>query len=201
MANTVIFNGVEYQQLRAGGYYISRSKSNAGRKRAKGLHVAIWEHENGRTVPKGFVVHHIDGDRDNNHPANLECLSRREHAAKHIEIYRTPERLAHFSRIRKQAAAWHSSPEGIAWHKEHALKMGDKLRPKIEHKCQQCGSVFAARPGAKFCHYRCGLKWAYHNKPKPMSCAICGDEFQSKGHRRRTCSNECRTALRLQSHS
>jgi hypothetical protein len=34
-------------------------------------------------VPEGCVIHHIDEDKDNNHPDNLVCLTRRQHAQLH----------------------------------------------------------------------------------------------------------------------
>ena len=39
----------------------------------------IWEDHNGRKMPKGHHIHHIDGDRKNNHPDNLQCCSPEEH--------------------------------------------------------------------------------------------------------------------------
>jgi len=34
-------------------------------------------------IPKGFEIHHIDGDKDNNNISNLEILSASEHQKKH----------------------------------------------------------------------------------------------------------------------
>jgi hypothetical protein len=34
-------------------------------------------------VPDGCVIHHIDEDKNNNHPDNLVCLTRRQHAQIH----------------------------------------------------------------------------------------------------------------------
>ena len=36
-------------------------------------------------IPKGFHIHHIDGDCHNNDPSNLEALSPEDHYWKHIE--------------------------------------------------------------------------------------------------------------------
>ena len=44
------------------------------RKREKtGVHRIIWIAANGKDIPHGLEVHHIDLDRQNNHPDNL-CL-------------------------------------------------------------------------------------------------------------------------------
>jgi len=48
------------------------------------VHQRVWCEANGKTkVPDGCVVHHIDEDKFNNHPDNLICLTRREHAQIH----------------------------------------------------------------------------------------------------------------------
>ena len=51
----------------------------------KRLHVAIWEHENGREVPSGYVIHHKDWNKTNNSVDNLVCITIREH-----ELIHTP---------------------------------------------------------------------------------------------------------------
>jgi len=38
---------------------------------------AIWESEHG-ALPKGYVIHHIDGNRNNDKIENLEAISRGE---------------------------------------------------------------------------------------------------------------------------
>lgn len=48
------------------------------------LHQVVWAEANGATcVPKGYVVHHKDHNKNNNVPSNLELLSRRDHALHH----------------------------------------------------------------------------------------------------------------------
>ena len=37
----------------------------------------VWEQHNGE-LPKGYVIFHKDGDKDNDHPNNLEAISRAE---------------------------------------------------------------------------------------------------------------------------
>jgi len=46
------------------------------------LHRAVWEAGHG-PIPEGWHVHHRDGDRENNAPANLEALSPAAHAEIH----------------------------------------------------------------------------------------------------------------------
>lgn len=55
-----------------------RKAESYGRK--VGEHVAVVERSIGKPLPKGAVVHHIDGDKHNNAPANLVvCQDRAYH--------------------------------------------------------------------------------------------------------------------------
>lgn len=45
-------------------------------------HRLIWIKEYGE-IPKGYVIHHIDGDKTNNNLSNLECISLSEHSRRH----------------------------------------------------------------------------------------------------------------------
>lgn len=48
------------------------------------VHQLIWAKANGYTyIPKGYVVHHKDHNKQNNSPDNLELMSRKEHALHH----------------------------------------------------------------------------------------------------------------------
>ena len=39
----------------------------------------IWEEHNNKKIPKGYHIHHVDGDKNNNDPSNLMCVSPEEH--------------------------------------------------------------------------------------------------------------------------
>jgi hypothetical protein len=48
--------------------------------RKVGAHVAVAEEALGKPLPKGAIVHHVDGDRHNNDPRNLVvCQDRAYH--------------------------------------------------------------------------------------------------------------------------
>jgi len=67
------------------GYLVfSRSSSN-GDLAGKALHVCIAEWLYGRRMKKGEHVHHIDGNKLNNHPENLAILNHSDHAKLHTE--------------------------------------------------------------------------------------------------------------------
>lgn len=51
----------------------------------KGLHVILAERAIGKSLPKGAVVHHVNGDKSDNTPSNLViCPSSSYHALLHI---------------------------------------------------------------------------------------------------------------------
>jgi hypothetical protein len=47
----------------------------------------IWEQHNGIKIPKGYEIHHIDGNHFNNDPSNLICVS----IETHLEIHKNQE--------------------------------------------------------------------------------------------------------------
>ena len=50
------------------------------------MHRVVAEEKIGRKLEKGEIVHHIDGDKWNNHPDNLEVMTQSEHARIHSHI-------------------------------------------------------------------------------------------------------------------
>jgi len=45
----------------------------------------IYEDFHGVKIPKGYHIHHIDGNRSNNHPQNLKMLTPEEHHQLHLQ--------------------------------------------------------------------------------------------------------------------
>ncbi len=133
------------------------------------LHRDVWAFHNG-AIPKGWVVHHIDEDHLNNDVANLECMPREKHAnhrhAKQQAHSTSPEQLEHLARIRGQAALWHSSPEGIAWHKQNGKDAWNN-RKAVNLVCKHCGAAFESlMADAQFCSRSCGNKHWYKTHPE-----------------------------------
>lgn len=48
-------------------------------------HIYIIEEDLGYRIPKGYVVHHIDGDKDNNKKENLVMMTVQEHNNAHAK--------------------------------------------------------------------------------------------------------------------
>jgi HNH endonuclease/GAG-polyprotein viral zinc-finger len=49
----------------------------------KFVHIRVMEKKLGGPIPDGLVVHHIDGNKDNNRPENLVAITRGVHARLH----------------------------------------------------------------------------------------------------------------------
>jgi hypothetical protein len=71
----IMYGGNKYT-LRNTGYY---GKTNGKRTL---LHRDVWEDAHGK-IPKGWDVHHLDCDRENNALSNLEILPKAEHTRKY----------------------------------------------------------------------------------------------------------------------
>ena len=67
------FNGKDFK-LYPREHYFSRG--------TKRMHVQVWESVNGKT-PKGFHIHHKDGNTWNNSIDNLECIEGKKHLSIH----------------------------------------------------------------------------------------------------------------------
>lgn len=71
---------------KGGGYRYARTLPLHPRANSKGLyplHRVLMENKIGRSLNFNDVVHHKDGNKDNNTIGNLELLSRSEHTRKH----------------------------------------------------------------------------------------------------------------------
>lgn len=70
---------------RTDGYIQITSGPNKG----KLLHRLIYEEVYG-SIPKGYAIHHIDGDKTNNNPGNLMLLSKSNHHKLHFNMVNNP---------------------------------------------------------------------------------------------------------------
>lgn len=55
-------------------------------------HILVWEEANNRYLPKGWIVHHINGIRDDNRIENLFAMPKRNHTS-HLLLQETRKRL------------------------------------------------------------------------------------------------------------
>jgi len=65
------------------GYVYVRVKEGAPGKGKgafyRGEHIVVWERANGKPLPKGWVVHHLNGTKDDNRIENLVAMPRQNH--------------------------------------------------------------------------------------------------------------------------
>lgn len=165
----------------------------------KRLHRTVWEHYNGK-IPKGFHVHHKDGNASNNKIGNLLLLSSFEHLSTHASTEEAKERSRkHLDEVRYLAAAWHQSPEGRAmasvWMKEAAKRV-----QSVGRVCSHCGKQFSTKARhAKFCSNVCksAARRASGVDNETRICVVCKKEFTVNRYEdARCCSGKCAWKLR-----
>lgn len=199
-----IFNGRLYYLRESQGYYYSPRKDRSG---LDMLHRMVFIHYNGE-IPKGYCIHHKDGNKGNNDISNLECVRRSEHS--HYHGVNAPEELAEFRKrnleenARPAANIWHGSAEGREWHKQHYEQMKDKLYEEVECVCVVCGKTFTAhqKTGSKCCSKACRAKERRMSgiDNETRICENCGKEFvTSRFSKARFCSKQCSADTRKKS--
>ena len=168
-----IFEGRHFN-IDSHGYF------RCGRKR---VHRMIWEHFHG-AVPKGFDIHHKDGDKFNNSIDNLECICHREHLSMHMK---TNSIKIH---------AWLKTDKGKKFLSDKAKKEFQN-RPQRLCVCAECGKEFCSihTVPTKFCSNSCmSMERRKSGKDnEERSCVICSKPFTiNKYQYTKTCSKPCR---------
>ena len=195
------FNGEEYRRSPKSKYYFKHTTRNSERKGARQLHRAVWEFYNGE-IPKGYHIHHIDGDIDNNDISNLECISASEHLSMHAKRNMSDPKYRRANKeqltsVNERAKEWHSSEEGRNWHKEHAAE--SILKGAVHDKekvCEFCGKNYLGTTRQRFCSVSCQQKarTARINKfgDRIRICDFCGKGYEAKAAKQRFCCSSCK---------
>lgn len=63
------------------GYVYVLTKREGKKHRYHGEHIVLWEQANG-SLPEGWVIHHLNGIRDDNRLENLVAMPRKRHNLK-----------------------------------------------------------------------------------------------------------------------
>ena len=166
------------------------------------LHRYIWYLANGE-IPKGYCVHHIDGNYDNNTLDNFTILPADEHEKLHIEKFgeRTWKSICKgLEKAQECAKVWHSSEEGRKWHSQNAKNMW-RNKPMRRYVCKMCGKTFESNKiyPPKFCSNNCRAQWRRISgvDNEERTCAFCGVKFVvNRYSRTKCCSRECANELR-----
>lgn len=197
-----IYDGYKFRRDPNTGYYLCTKKTDAGKRER--LHVYVWRKANG-SIPDGYHVHHVDGNKRNNEINNLAAMPGISHVSFHgKELWdKNHERMSQIVRDNAVPAAkeWHGSPEGKAWHADHMRETMARLEKK-EYACQRCGRTFKALPVGmekKFCSNAC--KTAARRESgidnEERQCQYCGKKFTTNRYSGATsCSGRCAALLR-----
>lgn len=199
MVETVVFNGTKFRR-----YPDAKQRSDrvyftpgiADKQRGIGrLHEEVWKAAHG-PIPLGMHIHHKDEDPLNNELSNLEALLGAAHTSLHNLGKCSERKRENLDAIRPLTKAWHGSPEGLEWHRQHAYNT-IRVIEHAEHVCDHCGSTYAAVPKSpnRFCSNACKSAWrrAAGLDNETRSCAVCSGEFiVNRYAKKTTCSVECR---------
>ena len=142
-------------------------------------------------IPKGYHIHHIDGNHENNDPLNLECLSPADHAQKH-------EHMRNFVSVSKLASEKGGRIQGAknkeSGHWDRIFKLGSSKEAieKRNKKCKLLGlGPYSAKSRAK-CHATRPLREPRSNdqmRACGRDCAIkTGSTFNDVSH----CATICK---------
>lgn len=160
------------------------------------MHRQVWEDHFGE-IPKGFHVHHKDGNTLNNDISNLECITAKKHREHHPFVGDVLDRqLAHLENIRPLSKAWHASEEGRKKHAEIGAMAWKNFKPK-EKTCDQCGGKFntsAMHGKERFCGNACKSAWRRSKGIDDVvkQCGFCGEQFTSNKYQKASyCSRSC----------
>lgn len=180
------YNGYSFRRDKKTGYYLSTRV--IGKRRVR-LHRYVWETENGKPIPRGYDIHHIDEDKSNNNIENLLLITKLQHRYLHEATISEETYQKRINNLLKNAVPkakeWHKSEEGKEWHKMHGRETA-KTRKPIEYTCTFCGKKFMSKGryanGANtFCSNSC--KSAYRRAScvdnVEKECKYCGKKFST----------------------
>ena len=97
-------------------------------RRVKANYRKIWEEYTSLKIPKGFHIHHIDGNRENNNPENLMCISPEEHFNLHLVQGDIVAKYGKFIQGASAAGKIGGSKSRPNWNEEKLLNLSIALK-------------------------------------------------------------------------
>jgi hypothetical protein len=143
-------------------YYLSTSRKYYASAKHKSLHRQIWIDNYGE-IPKGYAIHHKDGNCFNNNILNLISIIKKVHQQEHMKERMKDQGyvdklMNNLQMAQEKAKLWHKSEEGKEWHKKQYIETLKKAR-LYEHVCLICNKKFLSRRKHKA--YTCCQDHAY----------------------------------------
>lgn len=170
------------------------------------LHRSVWEFHNG-PIPEGYVVHHIDGERDHNDLENLQCMPSGEHGRMHMDDPgRKESSRQNIHGAIVAAVEWRRRNPDLA--KAIGEKGGAGTAARLARigksvfRCDHCGDEYKAYPrpeaGTGYCSKSCvtAARVARGVDDEDRKCVVCDDIFRANRYTdRKTCALACKRAL------
>ena len=182
------FNGITYgRNLQRNDHYFKLVH----------LHRAVWTYYFGE-IPDGYVVHHIDGDKENNDISNLMLMSKSEHIQLHHTTMKMPQKPSKKTTFKcivcgKEYEAVNNG-RNLYCSLECLAKYRDNTLYAETRNCLFCGKEFVTNKYSnhKFCSHKCSTDYNSQQGRFIKTCPICGKEFSTLKNKNRTyCSPEC----------
>ena len=187
------FNGKIYGQTTRSKH--SRKKPLYYRVQSQ-IHRDIWEYYKG-TIPQGdFVIHHKDGNPENNDIENLVLMSNSEHLRVHHSkgkpIAKPKDKVFICQNCGKEYTT------KFLGHNKYCSPIckhqAKYKRDMIEKVCEYCGKKFVTNKynDARFCSRECVNNAVVIVPHEIRKCLYCGKEFEvKKTASKKFCSNSC----------
>lgn len=172
-------------------------------------HVVVAENILGRILQKDEVVHHVDGNKKNNNPKNLEVMNKRERASLHGKMsgknyveFKCPQCEKIFTKPRNKTFLVKKTKNNVCFCSLHCSgsfyaklrkigKMTDQMLLSIDQNVQKEYKYFEIEP-IPHVHLNCNK--IKKEKPEPISkkkkCPNCTNEMYYKSKFCQNCSNK-----------
>lgn len=75
------FKGGKYTDKAGYILVLAPNHPRGGKGRYVFEHILVWEHCHNKSVPKGYIIHHLNGIKSDNRPENLVAMPRAKHTA------------------------------------------------------------------------------------------------------------------------
>lgn len=116
------------------GYYTLRKTIN-GKRLTAYLHVEIYKRHFGN-IPRGWVVHHVDGVKTNNDIDNLEAMSQKDHIRVHKGWIKTNNQWTH-----KLCSMCNKIKDLDSFGLKTVRSKSGKLSKTTIHCCRPCSTI------------------------------------------------------------